>query len=66
MAVRCLVWSDAVADAHIDIDVVGVKRVRRGFARLIETGQDTDSILRGIGQHLLNATKDRFATETFR
>lgn len=52
-----------MAGAHIDVDVVGLERVQRVLARLSETAQDIDPILRDIGEHLLNATKDRFSTE---
>ena len=52
-----------MAGAHIDIDVVGVEQVQRVLARLSETAQDTDLILRDIGEHLLNSTRDRFAGE---
>ena len=52
-----------MAGAHIDVDVVGLERVQRVLARLSETAQDTDPILRDIGEHLLNSTRDRFATE---
>ena len=52
-----------MAGAHIDIDIVGLELVQRVFARLSETAQDTDPILRDIGEHMLNSTKDRFATE---
>lgn len=52
-----------MAGAHIDIDVIGLERVSRVIGRLIETSHDVDPILRDIGEHLLNSTRERFAAE---
>ena len=52
-----------MAGAHIDIDVIGMERVARVIQRLVETSHDVDPILQDIGEHLLNSTKERFATE---
>ena len=52
-----------MAGVHIDLDVIGLDRVARVLQRLLETSHDVDPILRDIGEHLLNSTKDRFATE---
>ena len=52
-----------MAGAHIDVDVIGLERVGRVIGRLREASQDVDPILRDFGEHLLTATKDRFATE---
>ena len=52
-----------MSGAHIDVDVIGLDRVRRVFARLAETSRDVDPILREIGEHLLNSTRDRFSDE---
>ena len=52
-----------MAGAHIDLDVIGLERVSRVLQRLAETSHDVDPVLRDIGEHLLNSTKDRFATE---
>ena len=52
-----------MSGVHLDIDVLGLERVERVFERLRATGQDLSPILRDIGEHLLDATKDRFAAE---
>ena len=53
-----------MSGVNIDVDVIGLERTERVLARLREAGQDLSPILRDIGEHLLNATKDRFAGET--
>ena len=48
--------------ASMKVEVVGAREVRRRLDNLVRAGGDAAPLMRDIGEHMLNATRDRFSS----
>ena len=46
--------------ASMKVELVGAEKVRRRLDELVRDGQGATPLMRDIGEHVLNATRDRF------
>ena len=50
--------------ASMKVEVIGEAKVRRRLDNLVRAGRDAAPLMRDIGEHVLNATRDRFDSMT--
>ena len=50
--------------ASMKVEMIGAEKVRRRLDELVRDGQDATPLMRDIGEHVLNATRDRFDSQT--
>ena len=50
--------------ARMKVEVIGEEKVRRRLDNLVRASRDAAPLMRDIGEHVLNATRDRFSSMT--
>ncbi len=50
--------------ASMKVEMIGAEKVRRRLDEIVRDSQDATPLMRDIGEHVLNATHDRFDSQT--